>query len=267
MSILRPMISKFLAGRNQALVYLGTGPREAERNTASLAQEYALRRVLAECRINCVVDVGANVGQFAGRLRECGYTGRIASVEPFEQSFRQLQQAMVDDPAWAGFNYAAGAVHGQADLHVMPSSVLNSLCEPDPTVISLLGEDGRSSRVQAIQVRRLDDVWGELMGDVEDPCVFLKIDTQGFDHAVLEGAEGVLDRVSLLQVEVAVQHLYGNTPDWKQLLDRLGQCGWQIIGLFPAAMTEAEGAVIEFDCLLHRACLPVHQMPGDSAVA
>ena len=38
--------------------------------------------LLKPARLNCVVDVGANVGQFARNLRQIGYPAHIISFEP-----------------------------------------------------------------------------------------------------------------------------------------------------------------------------------------
>jgi hypothetical protein len=41
-----------------------------------------LKRVLVSLEINCVIDVGANRGEFAQELQQMGYKGRIASFQP-----------------------------------------------------------------------------------------------------------------------------------------------------------------------------------------
>ena len=56
--------------------------------------------VLQHFRITCVLDVGANVGQYGSLLREWGYPGRIVSFEPQADAHRALERRAAADPAW-----------------------------------------------------------------------------------------------------------------------------------------------------------------------
>jgi hypothetical protein len=43
--------------------------------------------------------------------------------------------------------------------------------------------------------------------------LMVKVDTQGFGQRVLDGAEGILDRVVGLQTEIAIRHYYEGVPN------------------------------------------------------
>lgn len=252
MRMLRPFVDRVLARRRQQLVFLGESNRDAEINTMAVAYEHALRRALAECRINVIIDVGANVGQFARRLRRIGYERRIISIEPSVATFAELQRAMAGDREWRGLCLAAGAERSLAKLKVLSASVLNSLCTPDAEALASIGESGVPIDEQEIEVRPLDDLLDEIVRGIEAPRVFLKTDTQGFDHAVLGGAKKILSKALVLQFEAAVGKLYEESVDWMDMLEELFEAGWGPIGLFPAAHEMASGTVMEFDCLLRR---------------
>ena len=51
-----------------------------------------LKSLLKILDINCVLDVGANRGQFAHELRAIGYGGDIISFEPVNREFEVLDR-------------------------------------------------------------------------------------------------------------------------------------------------------------------------------
>ena len=55
-----------------------------------------------------------------------------------------------------------------------------------------------ASTVRVVEMRRLDDLLPKLTaGILADPRVFLKMDTQGFDDAVVDGAASALTESSV----------------------------------------------------------------------
>jgi len=71
---------------------------------------------LANRGITFLLDVGANVGQYARLVRARGYSGRIISFEPLSTAFSELQRNAEGDPAWEAFNIALGAEQAPAIL-------------------------------------------------------------------------------------------------------------------------------------------------------
>ena len=61
---------------------------------------YHLKTLLRELEIDCVLDVGAHHGEFAGFLRDLDYTGQIISFEPVRSSFEALARARASDRSW-----------------------------------------------------------------------------------------------------------------------------------------------------------------------
>ena len=55
------------------------------------ADRRCVAKLLKEEQVNLVVDVGANLGQFAGWIREIGYRGRIISFEPLAEAHQKAR--------------------------------------------------------------------------------------------------------------------------------------------------------------------------------
>src|SRR5260370_31950475 len=77
------------------------GLRLARNDLHRLSQtDAALRQILQQLGISVVFDVGAHVGEYAMRLRELGYRGRIVSFEPQADAFTALARLATRDPRW-----------------------------------------------------------------------------------------------------------------------------------------------------------------------
>eukprot|EP01037_Dinobryon_pediforme_P025435 gene25435-27589_t len=86
-----------------------------------------LVHLLREQGITHVIDVGANVGQFAQKLRYAGYRGAILSVEPVSSVHDQLRAHAARDATWSVLPRAAGGDRdGTVTINILADSTLSS---------------------------------------------------------------------------------------------------------------------------------------------
>lgn len=206
-------------------------------------------RMLRAFGIGTVLDVGANTGQFARELRRAGYRGRIESFEPQQQAFETLQQRAAGDPAWRVHRLALGDRDGTAELNLAGNSLSSSILDMLPAHADSAPES-RFVGTEVVSTRRLDALFGELAAD--GGKVFLKIDTQGFERQVLDGAAGCLAQIDTLQVEMSLVELYAGAPDFAELLALLGDHGYTLVGLEPGFADPATGRLLQTDGMFHR---------------
>ena len=90
----------------------------------SLVQEPGLSDFLDTRRVDLVIDVGANAGQFARDLRSLGYRGRIHSFEPLPTAFAELQSVAASDPLWEMSNVGVGRKAGKLEINIDKSFTL-----------------------------------------------------------------------------------------------------------------------------------------------
>jgi len=74
---------------------------------------------LKRLAIDCVWDVGANVGQYGVELRLLGYNGLIISFEPDQSNFEKLKSRSKRDSKWLAMNFALGRNPEKLDLNIV----------------------------------------------------------------------------------------------------------------------------------------------------
>ena len=142
--------------------------------------------MLAQQNIDCILDVGVNVGQYHDFLRDkVLYGAPIVSFEPVGRNIDRLHERARFDSAWHIEGYALGATEGTLPLNVMVSDQFSSFLEPDHGRVQDLGELNVPSHVETVAVRTLETVLPALRERLGIERPYLKLDTQGFDMEVL----------------------------------------------------------------------------------
>jgi FkbM family methyltransferase len=223
---------------------------ELRRYDVDLSLDTYLWMLFEHYDINCVLDVGGRVGDYGVLLRENGYKGEILSFEPVEANFLQLQQRCSTDPAWRAYHFALGSESGSAEINVSRSTHYSSFLAP-----SAYGFEYDShicvDRTEVVQVKRLDEILDEITSHIAEPRVYLKMDTQGFDLAVMRGAKGCLDNVLALQSELSLKPLYEHMPDWTTALAEFNAAGYEVSAFF-AVTRDSKMRLSEMDCVMVR---------------
>ena len=201
--------------------------------------------------VDCALDVGAHHGDWARGLRDVGFRGRIVSFEPASEAYRALERASSADSEWLVHRLALGAADEQRDLNITKEPTLASFRDTSAAGKQHLRDYQDVQRVDAVDVRLLDSVFPECVRGLENPCVLLKLDTQGWDLEVLRGAETTLAQVGAVQIELALEPLYEGAPPYLDALTALDRLGYVPTGFFPVASLDA-ARVLEVDCVLRR---------------
>jgi FkbM family methyltransferase len=206
--------------------------------------------ILRETKTDCVIDVGANEGQFATELRLLGFRGTILSFEPAPDTFERLKAASQADARWHAFNLALGQVRDKLVLNRMKVSVFDSLRQP--SVDETVEYDGLNVVVGSseVDVERLDELLPRFQEVHGFKRPFLKTDTQGFDLEVFRGASGVHERLTGIQCELSLKRIYSDSPTMAEALKVYEADGFDLAGLFP--VHPGQVPIIEMNCYLLR---------------
>jgi FkbM family methyltransferase len=214
------------------------------------SKEARFSRQLAQHGINLILDVGANDGGYGSYLRSIGYRDAIISFEPLTIAHTKLSSRARTDPFW----------------HVMPRMALGST--DDTSVISVAGNSASSSMLPMLEVHRhaapssayvgTEPVVVRKLAGLDIPLIreysniLLKIDAQGYEMQVLEGAEALLARVHGIQVELSLTPLYDGQSDYRSIIDWLTSRGYRMWNVIPGFVDQETGRMLQFDGIFFR---------------
>lgn len=204
---------------------------------------------LAGC--NLVFDIGANIGQFASELRSSGYKGRIVSFEPLSSAHTLLCKKTKRDKDWHVHGRSAiGDVEGEIQINISGNSVSSS-------VLSMLQSHKNSAPTshyigqELVPITQLDTIASSYIN--EGSNIFIKIDTQGFEWQVLNGAKDVLNKASGVLCELSLVPLYEGQYLWREIIDRLESCGFVLWSIQKGFTDKTTGRSLQIDAIFLRA--------------
>ncbi|MCB9274301.1 MAG: FkbM family methyltransferase [Lewinellaceae bacterium] len=160
--------------------------------------------------ITHVIDIGANTGQFAESLYDFGYQGKVISFEPVSSAYQELLKRAARYPNWqvAG-RCAIGSIDGEIEINISDDTVFSSILEIKDSYVS----HNKKSQIigkEKTPIHRLDSIIGQYIQDT-DARIMLKIDTQGYEKEVLDGAQETLRRAAGLKIEIPLYAIYEHT--------------------------------------------------------
>jgi FkbM family methyltransferase len=200
--------------------------------------------------VDLVLDVGANTGQYSSFLREFGYRGKVVSFEPLLSAYEQLLKRSRKDPNWIVIpRTAVGERSGEITLHIsgnsQSSSVLNMLdahlfSAPES---SYVGE-------QQVAICRLDEIARCYVEAARSS--YLKIDVQGYESQVLDGASGILPLITGIQIELSLVPLYERQMLYRAMIDKLDALGYELHAVLPVFSDARSGRLLQMDGIFIR---------------
>lgn len=137
-----------------------------------------------------LIDVGGNEGQTIDYFLEYFPTCRIISFEPVQEPFQTLMRKYGSHPRITIDNRALSDESGEATIFLTPNSQANSLENRTSTT-----DPARPS--QKVKVTTLDEIFDEHHLNCID---VLKIDVEGFEVQVLQGARKALQERKITAV-------------------------------------------------------------------
>jgi FkbM family methyltransferase len=179
---------------------------------------------------NTVIDIGGNVGQFAGAILRAHPGVRVYSFEPVPECYEQLLLLREREPSLRPFRLALSDREGEAEFHVSRYSPSSSIQEMLPAHLDAWPFTEYESKIK-VRLARLDAVAAEL--ELEPP-VLAKLDVQGHELAAIRGGRETLARCQRIVIECNFAPLYEGQPSFDEIHGELRSLGFLFDGfIFP----------------------------------
>ncbi len=239
--------SKRFVGKQSGL-YL-----KLKRFTPSASEDLRTAMLCKHMGITHVVDIGANTGQFAESLYDFGFQGRVLSFEPVEAARQELLQRSAAYPLWeVAERCAIGDQDGSITMNVSDDTVFSSALPIKDSYVSH-NQKSRIVRQEEVPAYRIDSILPRYIEDLEAARLLLKIDTQGFEKQVIDGAPETLGRAIGLKIEIPLYAIYENTEfQFYDIMDLARSQGFQPYSFHVEGVDLNTGRVNTIDGLFFR---------------
>ncbi len=104
--------------------------------------------------------------------------------------------------------------------------------------------------VVPVPISRLDSVKHAALDGARS--ILLKVDTQGYEMQVLQGAEELLSRVAGLQLELSRTPLYEGQALFLDIIEWLAQRGFSLWSVVPGFTDPRTGRMLQMDGVFYK---------------
>jgi FkbM family methyltransferase len=201
----------------------------------------AIIQILNYFNFDTVIDVGANIGQFARNILDHGFQGEIFSIEPSREAFNELVTDSKKYQKWHVIpRCALGAFEGEAKLNLSANSYSSSILDTTSTLTRAAPE--------SVRLGTLDGLFAS--DAAKGRNCFLKLDVQGFEDRVLAGGKRFLERIGGVKIELSLLQLYTEQSLHGELISSLEKYGFSLWNLEPGFSHEVSGRTFQYDAVL-----------------
>lgn len=198
--------------------------------------------------IGTLIDVGANVGQFSLLTRTLHPSALIYAFEPLATPADRFESVFRGDNSTRLYRYAAAETAGSATINISARTDSSSLL-PISNLQNQIFPGTTQLTTAEIQTCRIDDALNNVA--IVDPLL-IKLDVQGFELAALKGMPNMLDRASMVYLEVSFKELYTGQPSAHDVVAWLSSHGFRLAGANNLVSAD-DGTSVQADFLFHRA--------------
>ena len=219
----------------KAFNLIGLDIRKAKRDLKSVWLE--------SFEIKTVIDVGANIGQFAVDASELYPDAVIYSFEPLPGPYSQLLINTKSFSKFNPYNIALSDHKGTTKMYSNDFSQSSSILEMAESHKKAFPHSKNATPVK-VKVQTLDAIFNGVELDTD---ILLKIDVQGSEKQVLDGGTETIKKVKVIIIETSYISLYKDQPLFDDVHDQLAKVGFRFHGNLGQLLHPTDGSILQGD--------------------
>ena len=202
-----------------------------------------------------VFDVGGHRGETAGHFSRSFPAARILSFEPVHDNFAVLTERARAWPNVECHQVAFGNHTGEVSIVLQPDSQNHTLKTHSDT------SPNPSQRFETVKVTTLDECTaGRQIAGID----LLKIDTEGYELAIFDGARRLLDRhrIGPILFEASLDPTDTTHTSLPEATAFLRPFGYELTAIYDQVVWRRPTRLAYFNALFVPATLPDHAAPA-----
>jgi len=178
-----------------------------------------------------IFDIGAARGKWTNKMLQIFPNSHFLMVDPLKENESALQRVTNEHPNVTYWSGALGNKDGEMEIHVHSDQTSKFASE-------------WGGELRTIPVRKLDSFISE---PFKLNTLAMKIDVQGAELEVLEGASDILMNCKVIQVEVSFRKVYQNAPVAHEIINYFSKKGYRIFDMASAIKRNNDRALLQAD--------------------
>lgn len=198
--------------------------------------------------INVIFDIGANSGQFALKVLQSGFYGKIISFEPTSKIYETLQRNSKKFTNWLVHERTAvGDQCGTVMINIAGNSAASSSVLPMGKAHQEAAPEANFVSSEDVPLITLDSVFNQYTSE-KSKCL-LKIDVQGYEEQVLTGALASLKEIDAVKLECSLVSLYEGDKTFEFYFEFFKANGFELFDIETGFSNPVTGRLLQFDAL------------------
>jgi len=222
----------------------------------SSVPEAILKHLPLNQKIN-VIDIGAHNGLFTTQIARKFKLNQAILIEPLPHKAAALRQKF-SSPTYRIFEYVLTDHPGLVEFEVNDFDDTSSILRIRRDAPELSGVNLGTGQLIQCQALTLDQLFeNEELSKSLSEIDLIKIDVQGAEHLVIEGAQRVFRHTKLIWTEVSFKPLYENSSTFFDIYERMSQLGYLFVELEPG-FRSPQGELLQADALFINTDFSIH---------